>query len=239
MFSISPPKKCSVDFYSTLKIMRKLTKEVLWIFLGFILLIFILDFFLLKREGLSVTDMGKTTPPCEYKYLAPTPKDENGNVKEWNIATQDNYIKKMNEVNPPSDSKDKLDRTKLSELQKILNISEEEGNYYAKNGQFPLNPFIINTLKNDEKVKAKIEQLSRESKVVITADNINKMNTVRMIYARVIAPTESTDSSSLTLARQIFDGKTVAPNCEEPEGASTSSFSDADKQKLKEVCKNL
>jgi hypothetical protein len=220
--------------------MRKQTKEVVWILIGFIFLIFILDFFLLNREGFSMGEVGETKPQCEYQYLAPTPRNADGKVKEWSTSTIDAYLAKFYSVNPNENEKNKMDREKFRAANSVLNMSEEEGQYYIKNGKFPLNPYIINTLQNDEKVKEFLNHAERTSKKPFNAETLSKLYNVRMIYTVVIMPTEPTDTSTLTLARQIYSGQTVGPNCD---GATTegtaSSFTDADKQKLREVCKNL
>lgn len=217
--------------------MRKQTKNWLWVFFACILLVLVLEFFVFNREGL---DMGGVAMPgasqCEYSYLAPPVKDKDGNVKQWSDSTLTKYIEKFNSVNPPDKPDDKMDKTKFMSFNKILGLSEEEGKYFAQNGKYPLNPFIVNTLKNDEKVRDLIRKHLETSKLPLTPDDINKSYSSRIIYGAFIAPTEPLDPPSL--ARQIYNGQTVGPNCETT-GSAGSSFSDTDKEKLREVCKNL
>jgi len=211
-----------------LKSMRKHTKEMALIFLGFLFIILIVDFFFLNREGLSVGGVGTPSlDKCEYRYLNPV-SYENGKVKEWSIETQDKYIEKYNAINSIDDPNNTLDREKFKELNSILNISEEEGKHYADNGKYPLNPYIINTLKNDEKVKESLNKRIKESKIKLTPDTINKVYSVRMIYTSIIAPTEPTDTP--TLAREIFNGTAVGPDCEEKKGSDSSPLSGKSKE---------
>jgi len=188
--------------------MRKSKMYLVVFTLGLLFLLIINLFYI--REGMETE--------CKYKYLAPIPKEKLSNT--WDNDLKDKFFKKYNEINTKEP------------ITYIGDYSEEEAKYYIDHGEFPLNPYISDLIKNNPDLRDAMSGYDN-----FTPDTAQKQYSVRQMYGGVwIRVNDKVNQDKLAL--KIFNGESPDP-CNQPTPNKRQSLLPSDMNKLKEICKRV
>jgi hypothetical protein len=227
-------------------ILNYLTKNK--IIIAFLIILFTIFFHLSifyitnSREGFSTDE-----PIGEYDYLAPffdlknfKSDDDIGNL--WSDDTWKDFISKWNSIYCPNGTGDIYtclkyppgqvkNSTGVSFNQKALPMtlqaSDAEAQYYAKNGKWPYNGYVINFIKEHPKIfETNNLQLRDFSGNVFTIDTIQKLKSNRVVYTQYILPLLNIKNDSTDpLSYQILMGKAKPPSSSLTSRAPSTSSS--------------
>ena len=191
-------------------------------------LIFLLLMNLFYKEGMESS--------CKYKYLAPIFKGPDGKQLPWNEDVMNKFIEKYNKINPSPGWE--IDKNSVENMSNSW--SEEEAKYFIEYGEFPLNSYLTDILKNDKNVR---ERISGQKK--LTPDTVQKQYSVRSIHDSWIKYSlddeknkDKATEQKYKIADKIYRGETPDP-CKQSAPNTKQSLLPTDINKLKEICKNV
>jgi hypothetical protein len=212
------------------------------IIIAFIIILFIIFFNLSifhlanSREGFSTDE-----PIGEYDYLAPIiPKDfEKKSEAEqlkfinnfWSDDTWKDFVSKWNSINCPSGKGNGMECLKYppenlksasrpDSITSIVfplwqQISEPEAKYYGKNGYFPYNGFIMNSITENPVIFTNANVVKDSSGNPFTLEKAKQKFSNRFFYLlfiRSVSTNIMKNDSSDPLSYQIFEGRAKPPS---------------------------
>jgi hypothetical protein len=177
----------------------------------------------------------------EYDYLAPVPPDN-----KWSTNTLNNFVTAFKKSNGC-----KLIGAECSSItndpsNKIMafymeRVSEQEAEYFIKNGKFPINKYVKtlvqDMLSKNAKANPGVKQMSYE--------DMENIWTSHIIYGIYLQPTEK-DKNPQPLSYQIYIGTAKPPVSPKPTSQnnnlqynSSSGLSSADFDEVVSFCKKI
>jgi hypothetical protein len=183
--------------------MKKNKTTMIWFFLGILIVLLIVLFFL-NKEGMATE--------CAYQYLSPnqtnTPLDDK-TIEEFLTL----YNSQMDQIG----SKFKLNRDIYNKWTELKVWCSEETQYYLKNKYFPINDYLLYELKANKKITFPAP---------FNRSTIAFVFSARMIYYQLVVPAYAGDANlppRVKEAQAIYTGEKPEQACSSGDTAAPNT----------------